>query len=115
MITPIIKVSKGKTIKSFYNLTDYEKWKKKTKDYKKWNAKYYKGLGTSTAIEAREYFKNMKKNDYEWTDKSDDKMNLAFKKDQSDLRKIGYINMIKTILSMDPKIIFLLKSLLIMN
>ena len=28
----------------------------------------------------------MKKNDYEWTDKSDDKMNLAFKKDQSDLR-----------------------------
>lgn len=87
MITPIIKVSKGKTVKSFYNLTDYENWKKKTKDYQKWNTKYYKGLGTSTAVEARDYFKDMKKNDYEWTDKSDDKMNLAFKKDLSDSRK----------------------------
>ena len=87
MITPIVKVNKSKITHSFYNLTDYEKWQNDTNDYKKYHTKYYKGLGTSTAVEAREYFKDMKKNDYTWTDKSDDKMNLAFKKDQSDSRK----------------------------
>ena len=49
--------------------------------------KYYKGLGTSTAVESREYFKNMKMNDYTWTENSEDSMNLAFKKDLSDKRK----------------------------
>jgi DNA topoisomerase-2 len=87
MLTPIVKVSKGKNMQSFYNLTDYENWKFKTGDYKKYNIKYYKGLGTSTAIESRDYFKSMKMNDYTWTDNSEDSMNLAFKKDLSDLRK----------------------------
>ena len=87
MITPIVKVGKGKKTHSFYNLTDYDKWKDKTNDYKKYNTKYYKGLGTSTAVEAREYFKDMKKNDYTWTENSESSMNLAFKKDLSDKRK----------------------------
>jgi len=87
MITPIVKVSKGKKIHSFYNLTDYTTWQDKTNDYKKYHTKYYKGLGTSTALEAKDYFKDMKKNDYTWTDDSEQSMNLAFKKDQSDLRK----------------------------
>ena len=87
MITPIVKVSKGKKIISFYNLTAYNDWQNDTNDYKKWQTKYYKGLGTSTAKEAKEYFSSMKLNNYEWTDNSEDKMNLAFKKDQSDKRK----------------------------
>ena len=29
-------------------------------DLRGWKIKYYKGLGTSTAAEAREYFKNLK-------------------------------------------------------
>lgn len=87
MLTPIIKVSYNKQNISFYNLTDYNNWIKNTDNYKKWNIKYYKGLGTSTAIEAREYFKNIKINNYEWTDNSNDKLNLAFKKDLSDDRK----------------------------
>ena len=87
MLTPIVKVSKGKNIQSFYNLTDYEEWKSNTSDIKKWQTKYYKGLGTSTAVESREYFKNMKMNDYTWTENSEDSMNLAFKKDLSDKRK----------------------------
>ena len=29
MLTPIVKVTKGKSVKSFYNLSDYEKWKEK--------------------------------------------------------------------------------------
>ena len=87
MITPIVKVSKGKNIHSFYNLTDYDNWQNTTNDYKKYNTKYYKGLGTSTALEAKEYFKSMKKNDYTWTKDSEMSMNLAFKKDLSDKRK----------------------------
>lgn len=87
MSTPIVKVTKGKNSKSFYNLTDYNKWVKETENYKQWNIKYYKGLGTSTAVEAREYFKNIHVNNYLWTDNSNNKMNLAFKKDFSDQRK----------------------------
>ena len=87
MITPIVKVSKGKSVKSFFNLTDYHEWIKKTSDYKKWNTKYYKGLGTSNSIEAKEYFKNMKMNNYLWSSTTDSSMSLAFNKKEADLRK----------------------------
>jgi len=87
MITPIVKVTKGKAIKSFYNLTDYQNWMKKTPNYKKWTCKYYKGLGTSNASEAKEYFKNMKMNNYVWTDVSHDSIILAFQKSLADKRK----------------------------
>ena len=59
MITPIVKVTKGKNVKSFYNLTDYNDWIKSTPTYKKWKCKYYKGLGTSTSLEAKEYFRHI--------------------------------------------------------
>ena len=89
MNTPIVKVTLKKDIKSFYTLTDYNHWKAKTKNYKKYNIKYYKGLGTSTAKESKEYFKELKLNTYvspvkELTDKS---INLAFNKKQADDRK----------------------------
>jgi len=87
MITPIVKVSKGKAVKSFYNLTDYQAWLKKTSNYKKWTCKYYKGLGTSSASEAKEYFRNMKMNNYVWTDVSHDSIILAFQKSLADKRK----------------------------
>ena len=53
--TPIVKATKGKDIITFYNLTDYEKWKE-TPESHNYKVKYYKGLGTSTAQEAKEYF-----------------------------------------------------------
>ena len=87
MITPIVKVSKGKSVKSFFNLTDYYEWIEKTSDYKKWNTKYYKGLGTSSSTEAKEYFKNMKMNNYLYTEDTNGSMSLAFNKKQADLRK----------------------------
>ena len=89
MITPIIKVSKNKECISFYNLADYEKWKLVTSDYKNWKCKYYKGLGTSTAKEAIEYFENNKIMKYINNDTklSDESINLAFKKDLSNKRK----------------------------
>ena len=87
MITPIVKVSKGKAVKSFFNLTDYQEWIEKTSNYKKWSTKYYKGLGTSNSTEAKEYFKHMKMNHYLWSDTTTESMNLAFNKKLSDLRK----------------------------
>jgi DNA topoisomerase-2 len=87
MITPIVKVSKGKNILSFYNLTDYNDWQKKKKKNEKWTIKYYKGLGTSNAAEAREYFQNIKMNNYIFTEETNDSMNLAFNKNLSNMRK----------------------------
>lgn len=63
--TPIVKTTlkstankKTPTQKSFYTLTDYEDWKSSlpTDNINKWTIKYYKGLGTSTAKEAKEFF-----------------------------------------------------------
>jgi DNA topoisomerase II len=86
MVTPIIKATQGKKIKSFYTLTDYGKWKVK-KDNDKWKVKYYKGLGTSTSNEAKEYFKELKINQYITEGKTDETMILAFKKTEADQRK----------------------------
>ena len=45
-----------------------ENWSKKNHNSKGWDIKYYKGLGTSTALEAREYFKDIfdKLISYKW-------------------------------------------------
>ena len=85
MVTPIIKANSGKSVKSFYTLTDYNKWKT---THSKWNIKYYKGLGTSTASEAKQYFRDLKVNQYITDEKTDDIMSLAFKKTEADKRKL---------------------------
>ena len=93
MITPIVKVNKGKKIISFYNLNDYKEWKDINGDGKGWNIKYYKGLGTSNSKEAKEYFKDIKDVTYTWTGELSEKsMMLAFKKDQADSRKVWLKN-----------------------
>lgn len=51
--TPIVKVGTN----YFYSLQEFDQWKKdNNKIGKNCNEKYYKGLGTSTAVEAREWF-----------------------------------------------------------
>jgi len=60
-ITPIVKVTKGKNSTSFYSLPEFEEWKRETEGWNKWKIKYYKGLGTSTSIEAKEYFSDMQR------------------------------------------------------
>ena len=86
MVTPIIKVSQDKKVMSFYTLTDYNKWKDDFYN-NRWKVKYYKGLGTSTSQEAKEYFKDLKVNQYVTDGKTDDSMVLAFKKTEADRRK----------------------------
>ena len=58
-ITPIVKVTKGKNEVPFYSIPEFEEWKQNTANYKSWKVKYYKGLGTSTPKEAKEYFADM--------------------------------------------------------
>jgi len=57
--TPIVVAIGGKSVAKqiFYNLQDYRAFKDST-DMSKWDVKYYKGLGTSTAADAKEYFKD---------------------------------------------------------
>jgi len=59
MNTPIIKAKKGKKTIVFYNEGEYEQWKE-TIDSKSWTIKYFKGLGTSTSKEFKEYFADQK-------------------------------------------------------
>ena len=89
--TPIVKVTKkkGKMIKSFYALDEYEKWKVEN-NQNLWNIKYYKGLGTSTSKEAKEYFKEYDKhiNLHKYNEGCDKDIELAFAKEKADDRKI---------------------------
>ena len=90
LVTPVVKVSLKDNVRSFFSLTDYDNWKTKTKDFNKWKIKYYKGLGTNTSLEAKEYFKDLDKHviTFKWqTNKSDKSIILAFSKKQADNRK----------------------------
>jgi DNA topoisomerase-2 len=86
MLTPIIKAtSKTGEVISFYNMSDYARWAQTAGA--NWKIKYYKGLGTSKDDEAKEYFKNMKKITYQYTEQSDESIDLAFNKKRADDRK----------------------------
>jgi DNA topoisomerase-2 len=59
-ITPIVKCTKGKKSETFFTLPQYENWREDTgNNAKGWKIKYYKGLGTSTSADAKEYFSNL--------------------------------------------------------
>jgi len=87
MATPIVKANKGKLNKSFYTQYEYEEWRK-TAASNGWKVKYYKGLGTSTRDEAKEYFKTLNIVNYTYSgDASDKSIDLAFNKAKADNRK----------------------------
>lgn len=88
MLTPIVKARYKKQVLSFYNIGDYETWRDQTPNVKQWSIKYYKGLGTSTDEEAKEYFKNLKQVTYVWEGESSaNSLDLAFNKKKSNDRK----------------------------
>ena len=86
MNTPILKAKKGTTELNFYNDGEYEEWKKEN-DIKGWKIKYYKGLGTSTGKEFKEYFENKKMVGFVSTEKSNDSIDMVFNKKRADNRK----------------------------
>ena len=88
MNTPIIKVKKGIKEFSFYTEQEYSTWKTKNNDGKGWSAKYFKGLGTSTAKEFKEYFKDKKLIEFNYSgDECRNAIDLAFNKKRADDRK----------------------------
>uniref|UniRef100_A0A8D0CY38 DNA topoisomerase 2 n=1 Tax=Sander lucioperca TaxID=283035 RepID=A0A8D0CY38_SANLU len=89
-ITPIVKVNKNKQEMAFYSIPEFDEWKKQTENYKTWHIKYYKGLGTSTSKEAKEYFSDMEKHriTFRYSGAEDDAaITLAFSKKKTDDRK----------------------------
>lgn len=89
LTTPIVKARKGKEILNFYNLTEYQDWINQNNQGKGYEIKYYKGLGTSTSAEAKEYFQELEKKlvYYIYHTNTDDKLTLAFEKKRADDRK----------------------------
>eukprot|EP00397_Hematodinium_sp_SG-2012_P000302 GEMP01000302.1.p1 GENE.GEMP01000302.1~~GEMP01000302.1.p1 ORF type:complete len:1938 (+),score=492.38 GEMP01000302.1:750-5816(+) len=94
-ITPLVKCTKAnEESKVFFSSVAYEAWQEATPDHHTWNAKYYKGLGTSTAEEAREYFSHLEKHEVKFLyggKEDDDLIDMAFKATRADDRK-AWIN-----------------------
>ncbi|GAA6023335.1 hypothetical protein JCM10207_005750, partial [Rhodosporidiobolus poonsookiae] len=89
-ITPIVKVSKNKKEISFFTIPEYEEWKHETNDGRGWKIKYFKGLGTSDANDAKKYFGDMARHRLPFkTLTTDDRalIDLAFNKKKADDRK----------------------------
>ena len=92
-VTPIVKVSpasgRGETLE-FFTMVEYEQWKRSHDDGRGFKVKYYKGLGTSTAKEARDYFSHVDKHkiDFRWNGPEDGEyIDMAFNKKRADDRK----------------------------
>ena len=87
MVTPIIKATKGSDTKSFYTDSAFRTWYGSGKQG--WKIKYYKGLGTSTSAEAREYFKKIQDLTvkFDVDTMTDESIVLAFDKKKADARK----------------------------
>jgi DNA topoisomerase-2 len=98
MNTPILRAKKGQQTLVFYNEGEYDKWKQSMGgNTDSWNIKYFKGLGTSTSAEFKEYFANKKIVDFVYNGQtSDDNIDKIFNKKRADDRKTWLENYEKT-------------------
>ena len=100
MNTPILKVKKGKgknqQSKSFYSESDYKNWLTTPEARGSWDVKYYKGLGTSTGAEFKEYLADPMVVDFERGTKdhkkTDSALDLAFNAKRRNDRKVWIEN-----------------------
>ena len=89
MNTPILKATKGKEIVEFYNNGEYEIWKDRDDiDVSKWSIKYYKGLGTSTSKEFKEYFAKKKIVNFVNSESCKEMIDMVFNKKRANDRKL---------------------------
>ena len=87
MNTPILKAKKGVHQMLFYNDGEYNSWKNEN-DTSGWKIKYYKGLGTSTGNEFKEYFANKKIVNFTFNGQtSSNSIDKVFNKKRADDRK----------------------------
>ena len=95
MNTPILRAKKGSQTLLFYNDGEYWTWKQQMDpdELSRWTIKYFKGLGTSTAKEFKEYFANKKIVDFVHNGTvSDDSIDKIFNKKRPDDRKVWLEN-----------------------
>lgn len=89
-ITPIVKARKKNECLSFYSLPEFEEWKAASPNAHTYKIKYYKGLGTSSPTEAKEYFTDMDRHrilfKYDGT-KDDENIVMAFARKSVEQRK----------------------------
>lgn len=110
-ITPIVKVSilrnkKVANVISFYTMPEYEAWRETEGTTCTWRHKYYKGLGTSTPEEGREYFSALDKHlkTFHALEEEDKPLiELAFSKKKADDRK-DWLRAFKPGTHLDPQI-----------
>ena len=95
MNTPILRAKKGQEVQLFYNDGEYNQWKE-LNGTNGWTIKYFKGLGTSTSSEFKEYFANKKIVDFVHSEQSDDCIDKVFNKKRPDDRKLWLQNYDKT-------------------
>jgi len=90
MNTPILRAKKGQQIQLFYNDGEYLEWKDSLgpQGLHGWTIKYFKGLGTSTSAEFKEYFANKKIVDFIYSGQTDDSIDKVFNKKRPDDRKV---------------------------
>lgn len=89
-VTPIVRVRRDKEVVSFYSTAEFTAWKEKN-SMEGWSYKYYKGLGTSTAAEARQYFAALDthRKEFVYEGAADDyAIDLAFSKRKAEERKV---------------------------
>ena len=92
MATPIVKAHRarggagGGDTRVFYSQYEYEQWRE-AEGRVGWKVKYYKGLGTSTRDEAKDYFTKVNAVKFDYTAESDPAIDLAFNKQRADDRK----------------------------
>jgi DNA topoisomerase-2 len=89
MNTPILRAKKGSQVHVFYNDGEYNTWKESlgNSGTQGWTIKYFKGLGTSTSTEFKEYFANKKIVDFVCGENTDDCIDKIFNKKRTDDRK----------------------------
>src|SRR6056300_1721909 len=88
MVTPIKKATRGKDVKTFFNDLTYQQWDSTKTGH--WNVKHYKGLGTSSTQEAKEYFREIDRLSirFNFDDDASNSLALAFDKKLADQRKV---------------------------
>ena len=94
-ITPIVKATKeGQKPLKFFTMKEYTDWYNNNNN-SGYKIKYYKGLGTSTSKEAKEYFGEINKLrlNFKYVNNEDDKsIELGFSKEETEARKNWLLN-----------------------
>lgn len=87
-VTPIIRATRRGEVRDFFTIPEYEEFKLAAGTG--WTIKYYKGLGTSTSKDAKQYFSHLEKHVKGFvpcTAHDRSLIDLAFNKKKADMRK----------------------------